>query len=49
MMKAQFYGGALILEMAGNYCEIPWEDVLLRRNLDLITEKCEKRRQSGQL
>ena len=31
------------VEIGGNYCEIPWEDVLLsgRGNLDLITEKSE--------
>ena len=28
-----------MLEIVGNYCEIPWEDALLRRNPDLITEK----------
>ena len=32
------YRGALMLEIVGNYCEIPWEDAL-RRNRDLITEK----------
>ena len=36
---SRLYGGALISEIVGNYCEIPWEDALLRRNLDLITEK----------
>ena len=37
-------GGAFIpVEIGGNYCEIPWQDVLLsvRGNLDLITEKSE--------
>ena len=37
-------GGAFIpIEIGGNYCEIPWQDVLLsvRGNLDLITEKSE--------
>ena len=41
---SRFYRGALIpVEIGGNYCEIPWQDVLLsvRGNLDLITEKGE--------
>ena len=33
------YRVALMLEIVGNYCEIPWEDGALRRNPDLITEK----------